>query len=324
MAKTILTKNRAELVITRILNAPRELVWRAWTEPAYVMRWWGPKLFTAPVARIDLRVGGKYLNAMRSPEGQDFWSTGTYREIIPGEKIVSTDNFADEQGNIVPASQYGMSGDWPSELLVTVSFEDYGGKTKLILRHEGIPAGEMREMTKAGWNESFDKLETLLQDEILARTKTLLVAEPGKQEAFIMRIFDAPREKVWKAYTDPKCIARWWGPRIYTTIVDTMDVKPGGSWRYINRDAGGNEYAFHGVFHEVTKPSRLVYTFEWEGMPGHVLLGIVLLEDLDGKTKLTERSIFESVEDRDGMLKSGMEEGAGETLDRLAALVERT
>jgi len=137
MAKTILTKNRAELVITRILNAPRELVWRAWTEPAYVMRWWGPKLFTAPVARIDLRVGGKYLNAMRSPEGQDFWSTGTYREIIPGEKIVSTDNFADEQGNIVPASQYGMSGDWPSELLVTVSFEDYGGKTKLILRHEG-------------------------------------------------------------------------------------------------------------------------------------------------------------------------------------------
>jgi uncharacterized protein YndB with AHSA1/START domain len=152
-----------ELTIKRIFDAPRKLVWKAWTEPGYVMRWWGPKFFTAPVSRIDFQVGGKYLHAMRSPEGQDFWSTGVYREIVPGEKIVATDSFADEKGNIVPASRYGMNGDWPRELLVTVTFQEHDGRTTLTLLHEGIPAGEMREMTKAGWNESFDKLAEVLR-----------------------------------------------------------------------------------------------------------------------------------------------------------------
>jgi uncharacterized protein YndB with AHSA1/START domain len=105
--------------------------------------------------------------------------------------------------------------------------------------------------------------------------------------------------------------------------VEKLDVRPGGTWRILNRDADGNEFWFHGVYHQVTAPERLVYTFEFEGMPGHVLLGIVTFEDLDGKTKLTEKSIFESVEDRDGMMKSGMEEGGPEVMDRLAELVEK-
>lgn len=99
---------------------------------------------------------------MRSPEGQDYWGTGVYREIVPPERIVCTDSFADENGNPVPASHYGMGGDWPSELLVTVTFEEHEGKTKFTLRHGGIPAGEMRELTSAGWNESFDKLAEAL------------------------------------------------------------------------------------------------------------------------------------------------------------------
>jgi len=134
------------------------MVWKAWAEPEHVMKWWGPKNFTAPFCKMDFRVGGKYLYCMRSPEGQDFWSTGVYKEIVPLEKIVCTDSFADEKGNIVPASQYGMPGDWPEELLVTVTFEDEGGKTKMTLRHVGLPAGDMGEMAGAGWNESFDKL----------------------------------------------------------------------------------------------------------------------------------------------------------------------
>jgi uncharacterized protein YndB with AHSA1/START domain len=95
---------------------------------------------------------------MRSPEGRDLWGTGVYREIVPPERLVMTDSFADKEGNVVPASHYGMSGDWPLELLVTVTFEDVGSKTRMTLRHEGIPAGKMSEDTKAGWNESFDKL----------------------------------------------------------------------------------------------------------------------------------------------------------------------
>lgn len=320
--KTANKRKKSELVITRIFDAPRELVWKAWTEPELVKRWWGPEFFTAPFVRIDLRVGGSYLSAMRSPDGRDYWSTGIYREIIPPERIVCTDSFSDEQGNVVPASHYGMDGDWQMELLVTVTFEEQRGRTKFTLRHEGFPSGEQRDLAKDGWSTSLDKLEKVLEAEKSRRAKTVLVAEPGKQEASVIRIFDAPRERVFGAFTDPDLMTRWWAPKMFTIIIDTLDVRPGGVWRILNRDAEGNEYAFHGVYHEVTKPSRLVYTFEFEGMPGHVLLGIVTFEDLDGRTKLTEKSVFESVEDRDGMISAGMEEGAPETMDRLAGLVE--
>jgi len=153
-----------ELVITRVFDEPRELVWKAWTDPERMKRWWGPKNFTAPVCKIDLRVGGVYLYCMRSSEGQDYWSTGVYREIVPQERIVCTDSFADEKGNPVPASHYGMGGDWPAELLVTVTFAESAGKTKFTLRHVGIPAGQMKELTSAGWNESFDKLADVLTE----------------------------------------------------------------------------------------------------------------------------------------------------------------
>ena len=152
-----------ELVITRVFDAPRELVWKAWTEPDRLMQWWGPKGFTAPVCQIDLRVGGKYLNCMRSPEGKDYWSTGVYREIVPLERIVCTDSFADEHGNVVPATHYGMSPDSPLEMLVTVTFEEHEGNTTMTLRHAGLPPGQDQDMAGAGWNESFDKLAESLR-----------------------------------------------------------------------------------------------------------------------------------------------------------------
>ena len=157
------TETGHALLITRIFNAPRKLVWKAWSDPAHLMKWWGPKNFTSPKCKMDFRVGGKYQYCMRSPEGQEFYSTGTYREITPLEKIVWTDSFADEKGNAVPAEHYGMGKDFPFELLVTLTFEDFEGKTKFTLRHEGIPAGEMHDMTSGGWNESLDKLADSLK-----------------------------------------------------------------------------------------------------------------------------------------------------------------
>jgi uncharacterized protein YndB with AHSA1/START domain len=152
-----------ELVIERVFDAPLELVWKAWTEPEHMMRWWGPKGYTAPACEIDFRVGGKYLNCMRSPEGQDYWSTGVYREIVPLERIVATDSFADEHGNVVPATHYGMTAEMPLEMLVTVTFEDLVGKTKLTLCHAGLPA-EMRTDAGQGWSESLDKLAQSLRE----------------------------------------------------------------------------------------------------------------------------------------------------------------
>lgn len=153
-----------ELIITRVFDAPRELVFKAWTECEHLQRWWGPKGFTAPFCKIDLRVGGKYLFCMRSPEGKDFWSTGVYREIVPLERLVCSDSFADAEGNVVPATHYGMGADFPSETQVTVTFAEHDGKTQMTLRHAGIPAGMMRDMTNTGWNESLDKLAGAIGD----------------------------------------------------------------------------------------------------------------------------------------------------------------
>jgi uncharacterized protein YndB with AHSA1/START domain len=151
-----------ELVMTRVFDAPRELVWKAWTEPAHIARWWGPKDFTAPDCRMDQRVGGRYHFCMRAPDGKDYWSTGVYREITPPERLVMTDSFADPEGNVVPASFYGLEGEWPLEMVVTVTLEDLGGRTRMTVRHVGLPAEKGSEMAGAGWNESFDKLAASL------------------------------------------------------------------------------------------------------------------------------------------------------------------
>jgi uncharacterized protein YndB with AHSA1/START domain len=150
------------LRITRDFDAPREVVWQSWTEVDRCQRWWGPQGFTCPVCRIDLRVGGAYVNCMRSPEGKDYWSTGVYREIVPPARLVCTDSFADEAGRVVPATHYGMSADFPLELLITVTVEDLGGKTRMTLEHVGLPPGEDLENCRTGWSESFDKLAEVL------------------------------------------------------------------------------------------------------------------------------------------------------------------
>lgn len=158
-------EDRKELIITRIFDAPLKLVWNSWTESERVMHWWGPKGFTSPFCEIDFRVGGKYLFCMRSPHGKDYWNTGVYRKIIPYERIVSTNSFADENGEVVPASHYGMDLEWSLELLLIITLEKHEHKTKLTIHHVGFPSDADSESAKQGWNESFDKLAQSLVNE---------------------------------------------------------------------------------------------------------------------------------------------------------------
>jgi len=149
---------QTEIVIQRVFDLPVSKVWRALTEAEEFKKWWGPKGFTCPSSKMEARVGGKYLSCMRGPDGKEFWSTGMVKEFIPEKKLVVTDSFSDERGNIKPASELGMPGDWPRELLITFELEEADGATKLRLQHEGIPE-EMHDDCVKGWNESFDKLE---------------------------------------------------------------------------------------------------------------------------------------------------------------------
>jgi uncharacterized protein YndB with AHSA1/START domain len=151
------------------------------------------------------------------------------------------------------------------------------------------------------------------------KNKTTVTVEPGKQEVFIAREFDAPRELVFKAHTDPDLYVQWLGPRGYEMVLKTFEPHSGGRYRYIHKDPQGNEYGFHGVFHEISE-ELMIQTFEFEGLPerGHVTLDTMRLEKLPGdRTRITVQSVFQSVADRDGMIQSGMERGVREGYERL-------
>jgi uncharacterized protein YndB with AHSA1/START domain len=151
-----------ELVITRTFDAPVALVWRAWSEPEHYSKWFGPKGMSVPHCTIDFRVGGKYLYCMKGPDFES-WFTGVYKEITPVTKTVATVSMADAQGNVLdPSTMPGMPPDWPIEMLLELTFEDMGDKTRMTLRHIGMPAGH--EMASVGYNEAFDKLAQSLRD----------------------------------------------------------------------------------------------------------------------------------------------------------------
>ena len=153
------TAVQSEVIIHRVFDLPVNKVWRALTEAEQFKKWWGPEGFTCPSSKMEARVGCKYLNCMRGPDGKEFWSTGVVKEFIPQKKLVISDHFSDDKGNIKSASaDYGMPGDWPMEFLITFELQEADGATKLKLLHEGIPEEAHDDCVK-GWNESFDKLE---------------------------------------------------------------------------------------------------------------------------------------------------------------------
>jgi len=147
---------------------------------------------------------------------------------------------------------------------------------------------------------------------------TLTVTTPSEREIVLTRSFDAPRRLVFEAYSKPEYVKRWWGPRRFEMPVCEMDFRPGGAYRVVHRGRNGEEFAFRGQYREIVPPERIVRTFEFEGRPGHVSVETLVLTEQDGKTTITGTTVFDSVEERDGMLHSGMEEGAAETYDRLA------
>ncbi len=151
--------------------------------------------------------------------------------------------------------------------------------------------------------------------------KTQIIAEPGTHQILINRAFDAPRELIFRAHTDPELLVQWLGPRQLTTTIDHLDNCDGGTWRFIHADADGNEHGFHGVHHGMPSLDGIVRTFEYEGAPGYVSLETMTFEERDGKTVVHQNVVFQTVEGRDGMIQSGMESGVNESMERLDELL---
>ncbi len=427
-----------EFIITREFDAPRELVFKAWTDPKLLAQWWGPRGFTNPVCQWDARPGGKIYDVMRAPNGADFPMGGEFRELAPPERIVLTCGALDEQGNPLfeflhsvtlterngktlltirsrvtmttsEANHYiggfetGMTlsldrlGDLmgrKSELLVVerlldapvavvwralatreemsrwyfelaefkpeegfefqfvvacdgvrydhrckitdvipekriaytwryegfegdslVSFElvAEGAKTRLVLTHDGIESfpktpSFSRESFIEGWTQI---IGSSLKD----------YAENAVREIVISREIDAPRELVWEAMTTPRHVVNWWGPRGFSTTIEEMDLRVGGTWRQVMHGPDGVNYPNEHLFKEIVKPGRLVFSQSGkrEAGPGANFEATWSFEEVAaGKTKATIRMVFATASERDFVVKEfGALEGGRQTLERL-------
>jgi uncharacterized protein YndB with AHSA1/START domain len=293
-----------EVVMTRVFDAPREVVFGAWIDPFHLAQWFGPKMFTTPVAEVDARVGGKWRVVMRAPDGTEYPGAGVYREIVKPERLVFTNDALDKDGNKL------------LEGLTTVTFEEFEGKTKLTLttRSKGLVAGtdKMLAGMEEGWSQTLDKLHGVVENG-QAENRQAVVSKPTDRELLFTRVFNAPRELVFDVWTDPKHIEHWWGPIGFRTESLAMDVRPGGEWTLVMHGPDGKDYNNTIRYIEVVRPERLVYRH------GPLFQSTVTFEDLGGKTKLTMRMLFESGAQRDETISTyHADEGGVQTLGRLA------
>lgn len=304
-----------DLVLTRIFDAPRELVWKVWTDPSHLAQWWGPKGFTNPRCEWNPKPKGGIRIDMRAPDGVVYPMNGTFREIVKPERIVFISSALDENGNSM------------FDILNTVTFADEGAKTALTLQVRVLTttarAPQHLKGMETGWNQSLDRLFDYLAQRLPQNGVAVLV---GDREISATRIYDAPRELVWKLWTDPKHIVQWWGPNGFTTTVLEMDVRPQGVWRFIMHGPDGRDYKNRIVYLEVKKPERLVYKHSPERDSEPVNFEVTVdFSDKGGKTQIDMRMIFPSAAERDFVVKKhGAVEGLTQTLGRLAGYAGKT
>ncbi len=272
------------VVITRSFDAPREIVFEAFTDAKQLAKWWGPRGFTNPVCEADARPGGEIRIDMRAPDGKTYPMGGRFREIVPPERLVfTTTAFSDADG--VP--QF--------ENLNTITFAESGGQTRLTLRveilHANPAAFAALSGMKEGWNQSFDRLSEV-------------VSEAAAPDAFVIsRIFNAPRDLMWKVWTESEQLAQWFGPKGAKVIHSKNDLRPGGVYHYALQSPEGNVIWGRWVYREVVKPERLLFVSSFSDEKGGItrhpmapdwpreLLSTITLAEESGKTRVTVRWI---------------------------------
>ena len=317
IASDELKATEREIVMTRVFAAPRSMVWGAFADPWQVGQWWGPKGFRTTMTEMDLRPGGKWRLVMHGPDGTNYPNEVTFLEVVPMEKVVLELSGGKEGAETVRFQQ-------------TISFTDEDGGTRLTIRI-AFPSAEERDRNVReyrsieGGRQMFDRLEAHLQE----KDKP---AGGATHELSITRVFNAPRELVWQAWTDPAMAKQWSGPKVFPAFHVELGRKPGDRWRIGLRGmTPGSDTVAEiwqgGVLKEFVPPERLVYTYAWEdrsavGLPAdgapHDTTITVRLEERDGKTTMHfSQAFFATASERDG--HNG---GWSSSFERLAELVE--
>ena len=310
-----------EIVISRVFDAPRELVWEAWTNPRHVAQWWGPVGFSTTIEEMDVRPGGAWKQVMHGPDGTDFPTQSIFSEVVKPERIV----FSHAGGKAVGPGVHFVS---------TWTFEQLGGQTRVTIRMVFPSAADREKVVK-----EFGAIEGGKQT--LARLAEHLptMAAADAREFVLTREFDAPRELVWKAWSEPERLAQWWGPKGFAMLVAKLDFRAGGSFHYCMEAPGGGPMSgkMWGKFayREIVAPERIVFVNSFSnaegGLTRHPLsatwplevLNVLTFAEKDGRTTLTLRGgpINATAEERATFLGAfeGMQKGFGGTLDQLAA-----
>ncbi len=297
---TIDTSDR-EIVNARVIDAPRDLVFSAWSDPRHITHWWGPRGFRTTTHSMDMRPGGVWRFTMHGPDGRDYENKVTYREVTSPERIVY--------------DHEGVGADSGVVFKSTVTFEDLDGRTRMTFRMVFASPEVKDHVAKYG---AVEGLEHTLQR--LAEHTALTYGDDAKPALEIRRTFAAPRDLVFRAWTEPERMAQWLGPHDFTTISCRLDPVPGGTYRACIRSSKGQDHWMSGVYREVIAPYRLVFTFAWDeadGSRGHETIVFVSFDEVDGQTEMTFRqATFASVESRDSHRG-----GWSECFERLGAFV---
>lgn len=271
-----------EIVAVRVFDAPRSLLFKVWTDREHVGRWWGPNGFTTTTFNMDVRPGGVWRFVMHGPDGRDYQNKVTYLEVVEPERIVF---------------QHGGSADecGPVNHTTHVTFEDLGGRTKLTMRMVFVSSKARDFVVK-----TYGAVEGLAQT-INHLAEYLPRAESAAKEFIISRQFDAPRDLVWRAWTERDRLAQWFGPRGTHVVQSTQDFRPGGTFHFLLRSPEGQEMWAKFMYREIVPPHRIVWVHSFSDALGAVthhpmaptwpreLLASVTLAELDGKTTVTVR-----------------------------------
>jgi uncharacterized protein YndB with AHSA1/START domain len=293
-----MTSSDRENLVTRVFDAPREKVWRAWSEPVHLMQWWGPNGFTNTFHQFDFRSGGAWRFVMHGPDGTDYENENRFVEIVAPERIV-IDHLC-----------------WP-KFRATVTFEDApGGKTRVIFRQvfDSVETyNQINHVASPGLEQNMDRLGAYIA-----------TIDAEERELTITRLFDAPRETVWRAWTDPKHLAAWWGPAGFTNPVCEVDLRVGGALRIVMRAPDGAEYPMRGIYREIWPPERLVFhnfAVDADDQPMMDGLTTVTFTARGGKTEMVLHTKATALVPLAIRMLAGMEVGWRQSIDRLAAYV---
>jgi uncharacterized protein YndB with AHSA1/START domain len=306
--KTTLTKpSDRELVFTRVFDAPRELMFEVWTDPMHLEQWWGPYGFRTESIAMDLREGGGWQLAMHAPDGRLFNNRTVYLEVVAPERLV-----------------YRHEGDGGKVgFESTTTFEDIGeGRTRLTMR-QLFPSAEALNFVVKTYGADKGGMQTLerLGEHVGRIPKTHRTVE-------LVRVFDAPREDIWRAWTDAEVLREWWGPRGFTNPVCEVDARSGGRMQIVMRAPDGSEYPMRCVFREVVAPQRLVFTNVPVDAAGHPLMAgqttVEFEEEDNGKTRMTLSTSMTGMTEQAARMLDGMNAGWSQSLDKLEELAMAT